>query len=891
MAGPLPFEQLDEQDDNPLEGALEKFDEDESDVTDTDDGGAIVKLKDKSDSQPQESLAFYDNLASNPKILDQAGLARIDQLLRTAIEQDQQVRKKRDDDYADGIQRTGIGDDAPGGANFPGASKAVHPVLSKAAVDFEARTILELFPSGGPVKAFTVGTVTQQRADKAERLAKHMNWQLTKKMPECRSELEQMLSQVPLSGSQFMYGCWDEQLKRPRFTYWPSDHVYVPYAASSMISAERVTMVEHITQRVYEQRVASKFYTEPVTPASATMPEETAAAEAAAKGEGKEADPYNTDGLRPMWRCFTYLDLEGKDPKSKDGPAPYIVEMDANVAGSVKRVTRNWREFDETRDTIRWLIEFPFLPWRGAMSVGLGQAIGKLGGAATGALRAILDAAHVNNFPGMAKLKGANVVGQAQNVDIGTVVEFEGSFPGQDNDIRKLLMTMPYNPPSQMLAEMLGVIVKECENFVQTSMRNITEDNISQLPVGTALSAIEEGLRTLNAVHARLHFAMGHMLELLFRLNALYIDEQELKDETGEVLATKRDYQGPMDVQPVSDPNVFSEAQRYAQMQLVSQRADQMTALGIAMYDRRAVEEMILKRARIPDYDRLLLPAQVAQPNNAVNENVALSLGRPAAAFPEQDHLAHLQVHLDYMNSPFLGMLPTIAPKFLAGVLQHISEHIAMWYVSEVYRQASAAVKATGHAEDLTELMDAKSHEVSAELDRLLATVSTDVIQQAGQLFNQFPQIIQKAQQTLQQLSPQMPQDPTLAAKQMDVQAKGQSDQSAERRAQVTAQSAAQRAQIGAASAEKRDSAKAQLEAMKAKLAAQKGEQDNVVKMRSAEMKEAGDTQREREKQASAERINTADNTTALEIAAAEIAQGERTSLSTGTGINPSGGK
>ena len=841
-------------------GSNEQLPTDDPTVTDTEDGGAIVRVD---DSPTQEPLSFYDNLATDETILDSAGLARIDALLRPAIEADKVVRELRDKQYAEAIQRTGIGDDAPGGAQFSGASRSVHPVLAKAAVDFAARTILELFPSGGPVRSHTVGTTTQQRVDKAERLSTHMNWQLTKQMPEFRAELEQLLSQVPLAGSQFLYGCWDEQLKRPRFTYWPSDKVYVPYAASSVMSAERVTLVEEITQRVYEQRVTSEYYREPATSAPSHTPDTSAAQDAAARGEGKDSDPYNEDGLRPIWRVFTYLDLDGKDPRSK-GPAPYVIEMDADAIGGVKRVVRNWDQRDENQEPLRWLIEYPFLPWRGALSIGLGQAIGRLAGAATGALRALLDSAHVNNFPGMVKLKGANVVGQAQSVTVGTVLEMEGSNPMADNDIRKLLMPLPYNPPSPVLQQLLGEVVQECEGFVQTSMRNITEDNINQLPVGTALSAIEEGLRTLNAVHARLHYAMGHTLELLFRINKLYLDEQELKDETGEVLATRRDYQGPMDVQPVSDPNIFSEAQRYAQMQLVAQR--QQLVPGI--YDPRAVEEMILKRTRIPDYDKLLMPSQTAQPNNAATENVQLSMGRPVAAFPQQDHLAHLQMHLDYMNSPVLGQLEIIAPKFLNGVLGHIAEHLAMWYVNEVYNLANGAVKASGNDTELSELMDPKSHEVSAELDRLLATVSTDAISKAGQMFSKFPQIIATAQQRLQQLMPQPQPDPTLAATQMQVAAKQASDQAALQRAQITS-----------SSAEKRT-------AMQTAAKGQGDQQSNVIKLQVAQTQSEAELQREREVQQHTDQRTQEDNATAMQIAAAEIAAGHRTNITTGSSVN-----
>jgi len=873
MADPTQLDDEDETNGIPL-GQPMSFDAGpETGVTDTDDGGAIVNLDaTDDDSGPQETVRFYDNLASS--LLDAGDLARIDQLLRPLIEQDAKTREKRDKDYAEAIKRTGIGGEEENAA-FSGASSAVHPALAKASVDFEARMILELFPAKGPVKSKIVPKATQQRVDRAERVATHMNWQLTKQLPEFRGELEQLLSQLPLAGSQFLYGSYDEELKRPKFTYWPQDHVYVPASAGSVLGAERVTMLEIISQRVYESRVESGMYVDPAgtgSAASAIAPELTEAARAAAKADGVEEDPYNLDGLRPIWRCFTYLDLSDKDEEADGRPAPYVIEMDALSSGSVKRVVRNWDQLDKKgHEPINWLVEFPFIPWRGAMSIGLGQAIGRLAGAASGAMRALLDAALVNNFPGMMKLKGANLVGQTQNVGVGMVVEMEGGVANTTDDIRKLVMPIPYNQPSPVLQQLLGMLSEECEDFIKTALRNITEDNANQMPVGTVLSILEEGLRTLNAIFARLHPAMGRALQLLYRINALYLDEEEVKDETGELLATKGDYNGPMEVEPVSDPNIFSESQRYAQMQLVAARAQLLPQL----YDMRAVEEMILKRARIPDYDRLLLPAQTAQPNNAVNENVAMALSRPVAAFPDQDHLAHIQVHLDFMQSPMFGKNPIMAPKFLGGCLQHLVEHMVMWYASTVVEKATEAAKATGsEIKNITELMDAKNHEVSAELDRLLATLSPEVAHEATGVFAQLPPLMQQAQQLLQQLSPQMPQDPTLAATQMQVNAKAASDQAATARTQMTT-----------ASAEKRTAMQLAAKGQGDQQQAQQKQSDNVVKMRLAQMQEEQETARVDETNQVRQQMNTDDNATAMQIAAAEIAAGKHTNLKNGTAI------
>lgn len=802
----------------------------DSDTIDTEDGGAIVKLDDVGASSEQVE-DFYRNLVD---LLPANVRATLANELHTAVDEDKEARKLREKQYEEGIRRTGLGNDAPGGASFQGASRAVHPVLTKGCIDFEARAIAELMPSNGVVRDYIPGTVTPARADKARRKSAHMNWQLKTQMPEFRPELEQLLSQIPLGGSQFLYIVWSERRRRPMATYWPSDDVIIPYGASNVMCAERLTQVERISQREYDRRVADGYYSEPVTPAPAAIPDETKPEKASNRVEGQENTGTNIDGLRPMWRVYTELELD-EDPETQGEPAPYIIEMDPSDQ-EVKRLVRNWEMDDKQRTAMQWLIEFPFLPWRGALSIGLAHVIGSLAGAATGALRALLDSAHINNFPGMVKLKGSNFSGQSKQTDVGTVVEMDGGV-GLGQDIRSLIMPMPYNPTSNVLLQLLGVLTEEAESTVMTSLRNLTEMNVNNMAVGTSLAVTEQGMKVLGGIHLRLFDAMTRVLATLHRINRLYLTDEEINSETGELLARRSDYEGPLDVIPVADPNVFSDAQRMMQLQMISERAAAMPQL----YDLRKVEEALLERTKFPAAKGLLLPKNDPKPMNAVNENASLALGRPVQAFPDQDHLAHLQVHLDFLTSPVLGKLSIIAPRFIGPCLDHIAQHITLWYVKAFYDTGTQQLGV-----DFAQTMGTKDPKVNEEIDKFLAQLSPEITGDASKVLGALPAIVQQAQQLMAALAPP-PQDPQLAAAQLAAKASSEKTASGEKVAQL-------------------------------KVVAQKQVAD-VAAQAALDKQHAADSARMA--------MNTEDNQTALTIAEAEMLNGGKTNMKDGSGINP----
>ena len=825
-------------------GEMFELPEEAADVEDTEDGGAIVRFG-KEESKPQGESEFYANLAET---LPEADMDDVAQDFLGLISKDKEARKKRDEQYEEGLRRTGLGDDAPGGAQFQGASRVVHPMLTEVCVDFSARAIKELFPPEGPAKDSIVGDETAEKAAKAQRKTRYLNWQLTQQMPEFRAELEQLLTQVPLGGAQYLKLTYDFNKKRPVPLFIGIDDVYLPYAATNFYSSERKTHVQYVTEIEYLQRIRSGMYRDVDLAPTTADPDISKSEKANNKIEGRDDGAYDVDGLRTVFEIYAITNLE-----EKYGLAPYIISID-KTSGKVLSIYRNWQENDETLEEMQWITEWPFVPWRGAYPIGIPQMIGGISAAATGALRALLDSAHIANFPGMLKLKGGREGGQSERIDPTEVKEIEGG--AFSDDIRKIAMPLPFNQPSEVLFRLLGFLVEAGKGVVRTTLEDIAE-NQANMPVGTQLARIEQGMVVFNAIHARLHDAMGRTLKVLHRINAMYLENDEVKDETGQLLVRRSDFEGPMDVVPVSDPNIFSEAQRFAQVQALSQRAMALPQI----YNVRKVEERILQQLRIPNIKELLIPAPEPKELNAVNENVAATLGRPVSAFPEQDHLAHMQVHLDYLTSPVLGSSMLMAPTFMPNILNHIKEHIALWYATHVFEVASSAAD-----RDISEFQKVKNTQVKKGFDQLLAAASQRVVPNAAQAFGAIPQIVQQAMGALQQLQGMnAPQDPRMAAQMAETQRKAAADQAAVQVKQAELQLEQAKIQLDQAQTQQRQQDNVQRELLK---------QDRLDDRQAAELQVKLVTNRE-------------DNETAKQIAAMETITGEKVGVSTGTGINP----
>ena len=812
----------------PEMGETVELEDEELEVEDTEDGGAVIRIENE-----QQAARAQEHFANIVEDVDQSALKLAVTDLLEKLERDKEAREKRDKQYEEGLRRTGLGDDAPGGAQFTGANKVVHPMLVEACVDFSARVMKEIFPPSGPVKTKIHGEKDKAKLGKAERKAAFMNWQTTEQMPEFRSELEQLSTQMPLGGGQYLKMMWNPQHRRPASEFIPIDDVYLPFAATNFYSAERKTHVQYITKMEYQRRVAAGMYRD----VDLGAPDEidfSKSTQANDKIEGRKDTSYNEDGLRTIFEIYTYLDFG-------DGLEPYIVSIDKSTEIALS-LYRNWEPDDEQKQELDWIVEFAFVPWRGAYPIGLTHMIGGLSGAATGALRALLDSAHIQNIPTLLKLKGGPN-GQTLNVQPTEVVEIEGG--ALVDDVRKLAMPMPFNPPSAVLFQLLGFLVDAGKGVVQTSFEKLSDQNPNQ-PVGTTLALIEQGMVVFSSIHSRIHSSMSRVFKILHRINSAYLTAEDIAAHDAGLDIKPEDFDGPMDVIPVSDPAIFSETQRFAQVQAIMQRAAMMPQL----YDARKVEEMFLRALKVPD-DDVLQPKPGSEDRDPVSENVSAAMGQPVFVLPRQDHLAHMKVHLAFLKSPLFGMNPAIVKQYVYPMALHLRDHLLNYYLV----QAHGAVDAAQNHELLEE-------DANAQAD-LIMQIQQVIEQNLGAFAQELAQIDEFSQQFRPQ--PPMPPDNTMQVAQLN--------------AQVQSQALQQRAQADAARLQQQ----AQLE--QAKLQDRQAERQE--KLQGEAMRQMAEDQRTGAEIASRERMNTADNDTAKQLAMLEVATGEKIAVSTGTGVNP----
>jgi hypothetical protein len=810
-------------------GETVEVDEDFSEVEDTEDGGAIIREK-ENDEDAQKNQAHFANIVDD---VDQSMLVEATTDLLEKIDKDKEARSKRDKQYEEGLRRTGLGDDAPGGAQFTGANKVVHPMLIEACVDFSARVMKEIFPPSGPVKSKIQGEKNKEKVDKAERKAAFMNWQTTEQMTEFRGELEQLSTQLPLGGGQYLKMMWNPQHRRPAAEFIPIDDVYLPFAATNFYSAERKTHVQYVTKMEYMRRVKSGMYRD-VDVGTASEPEYSKSTQANDKIEGRKESSYNEDGLRTIFEIYTYLDFG-------DGVEPYILSVDKS-SGLALSLYRNWEAEDTHRRELDWIVEFGFVPWRGAYPIGLTHMIGGLSGAATGALRALMDSAHIQNIPTLLKLKGGPG-GQTINLQPTEVVEMEGG--ALVDDVRKIAMPMPFNPPSAVLFQLLGFLVDAGKGVVQTSFEKLSDQN-PNAPVGTTLALIEQGMVVFSSIHSRLHSSMARVFKILHRINSAYMTDEDVEALESGLDIEPSDFDGPMDIIPVSDPAIFSEAQRFAQIQAIMQRAQAMPQ----MYDQRKVEEMFLRNLKI-SADEVLQASPGSEDIDPVSENVAATMGRPVFVLPKQDHMAHLKTHLAFLKSPLFGSNPVIARTFMLPIATHLRDHLLNYYLVEAHNAVDMAQR-----EDLIQ-------EEANEQVAVILQVQQFIEQQLGGFGQELAQIDQVAQQFV-------PKPPVMQDKAMEI---------AQLNAQVQSQAMQQRAQM--------DQAKLQFQQQKLQVDAQTDAQKSQEDLQKEQMRQRAENERTLVELDARERMNTADNDTAMRLAATELATGERFAVSTGTGINP----
>lgn len=848
--------------------------DDDTEVIRTDDGGAILRKK----TAPKKKLKHFCNLAEDgdDDLLDK--LDTLCQNLWQEIDNDIQASTKAVQKYAEAIGDSGVTGKAPGGAAFAGASTANHPVLGEVCADYTARVSREMLPPGGPAKPHVEGQITKEKYDRAKRVARFINWQWRMQMRNSASEMEQCFAQQPFQGASYIK-IWREG-KKPMIAFVPYDKVHRPPGSDDFYTCERITHELNISARKLKTKQRRGLYAD-IELGSPTEPEVNKAEATAQKAEGVSTPNENIDDVRTLYEVSCFWDGENDDGIDM----PYIVTFDKDTKTPLG-CYRNWEEDDEEHERLDFLYEFGFWPFRDGKPIGLAQMLSGLPRAATGAMRALLDSALAATVASGYKLKGGQS-GTTNSPSPGEVVELENATAV--DDIRKLFMQTEMQGPSPTLFSLLGFLVDAAKGVVRTTFDDIVGKGRQDIPVGTMMMLVDEGTVVYSSIFGRQHRAMARVLQGLYRINAQIVDNVKFSDKEGDDEVTKYDFEGDSIVVPTSDPRINSDTQRWTRATFLAQRAADPTNVGL--YNKYETEKMLLEAGSFENIDVILVKPKLPSELSAVNENVAASLGTPITAFPDQNHLAHLEVHADFVKSPVFGMSQAFQPAVIPAMLQHFKEHMVMEYAAEVMKLVDGAItevlkKSKVNVDDLkalfvrsksiedklsvVDMMRLKDPDLSKGIDLMFAAASAQTMTTMEHTFQKISPMLQQLQQQAQQFKPPQPMDPTQAGIQV-----------ATLTTSTQKEIAAQKAQADMAKTDKQIAADAEKAAQDRALDTRALDQKDVTdKAKVAQGADATDQRHQ---------MNIEDNKTALTIVGAELAAGKHSNISTGTGINPTG--
>ena len=663
---------------------------------------------------------FDSNLASE---IDQKELDGKASSLIGVYESDRSARDEWEERYKKGLKTL----DPDGGLQegederaSRGLSVVVHPLIAEAATQFNARAIAELYPAGGPVKTTIIGEPDENTEDQARRVREFMNYQITQQMPEYFPDLDQMLFHLPLIGQTFKKVWWDSNLNRQCSQFIKAEDFVVAPDSKDLYTSPRYTQLIRMPRNDYNRYVASGWYL-PIEYAGDTYDPVT---DVSSEVEG--VDPLSDDGddevvnLLEMHVYENFDGIDGSDEDDEDAVAlPYVITVDYD-SEKIVSVRRNWKQDDEDKNRRDWFVSYKFLPGLGFYGFGLYHIIGGLGKAATGSLRALLDSAAFANMQGGFKLKG-RVSGGEIDVNPGEFVDLDATV----DDVNKAVMPLPFKEPSSVLFQLLGYIAEIGQRFASTADLNVGDVN-PNAPVGSTVALIEQGSKSFSAIHKRLHYSQGQEFKLLAALNAENLPESVEFSISGEnSLIRSEDFDDRIDVVPVSDPNIFSTAQRIAQAQAVLQMAQAAPQL----HDMYEAYKRMYEAIRIPNIDEILKEPKEAPRIDPIDENVSVLYGKPIRAFPEQDHESHIAVHIQFMSDPSLAGNPgakTMQPILVA----HIAEHVALLYRSRM--EASIGVPLP----TLPDIRDKEFHmdDIDPQMDMMISQRAAQVVQMAPRM-------------------------------------------------------------------------------------------------------------------------------------------------------------
>jgi chaperonin GroES len=634
----------------------------EPNVEIVEDGSAIVGEEDI----PVAS-GFNSNLA---EILDEGYLQELSNELLDKVENDKASREDWEQSYTKGLDLLGFKYEERS-RPFRGAASVHHPVLAQAVTQFQAMAYVELLPSDGPVRTQVVGAVNEQLQQAAERVKEYMNYEITHVMEDYNPEMDQLLFQLPLSGSAFKKIYYDEVLGRATSKFIPAEDVIVPYGASDLDSCERLVQIVKMSMNDLRKKQVSGFYRDiPLQPYDGDDTSDVQ--EKMDRLEGTNPTNYRMDDMAELFECHVDLDLEGfEDINPRDGEPsgiklPYVVTIDKG-SNQVLSVYRNYNESDPLKRKNEYFVHYKFLPGLGFYGFGLIHMIGGLTRTATSALRQLLDAGTLSNLPAGFKSRGFRIRDEAEPLQPG---EFR-DVDAPNGVIREALMPLPYKGPDAVLMQLLGFCVDAAKQFATVADMQLSEIGSSQTPVGTTMALMERGTKVMSAVHKRLHYAQKKEFELLAKIFQQVLPPVYPFNVQGGPRQIKAiDFADAIDILPVSDPNIFSMSQRVT----LAQNQLQLAQSNPQMHNLREAYRRMYIALGVKDIEQILPIPQPPQPQDPAIEHSVVLRGAPLQAFPQQNHELHIKAHRTFMSSA----LVKANPMAIMNLVSHINQHVSL---------------------------------------------------------------------------------------------------------------------------------------------------------------------------------------------------------------------
>jgi hypothetical protein len=728
------------------------------DMVTLDDGSVEITLI--PDADIGDTVPFDANLAD---VLGEDVLSKISSDLMGAVDADTFSRKDWADSFVKGLDVLGFKYEERT-EPWEGACGVYSTVLAEAAIRFQAETMSETFPAAGPVKVKILGEDTKEKEEAAQRVKADMNYELTERMVEYRPEHERLLYSLGLAGSAFKKVYYDPNMGRQVAVYIPAEDVIVPYGASNVESAERVTHIMRKTKNDLRKLQASGFYKD--IELGEPQPYHTDIEERKAEEGGYS---ITDDNRYAVYEIHADIVIEGVDDSDEEIAKPYVVTIERG-SGEVLGIRRNWDPDDPLMLKRQHFVHYVYVPGFGFYGLGLIHIIGGYAKAGTSLIRQLVDAGTLSNLPGGLKSRGLRIKGDDTPIEPG---EFK-DVDVPSGSIRDNIMPLPYKEPSQTLLALLNQITQEGRRLGAISDMNIS-DMSANAPVGTTLALLERTLKPMAAVQARVHYAMKQEFKMLKLIMAEYAPaEYAYEPVRGEVTAKQTDYM-MVDVIPVSDPNSSTMAQRVVQYQAVLQ----MSQTAPQIYDLPQLHRQMIEVLGVKNADKLVPTEEDAVPVDPVSENMNSLMGKPIKAFIYQDHEAHIATHQSFMQDPMVRQLIGQNPQaqsIMAALQAHIAEHTGFLYRKQI--EEKLGVKLPVPNEALPE-------DIELQMSQLMAD--------AGQQLTQ-----QHQQQAAQQQAQQQAQDPVVQMQQAELQVKQQEVQRKTAKDQTDAQLKQQELQLKA---------------------------------------------------------------------------------------------